>query len=142
VGQLVRKEHKNFLSKSMALLEERALTALEKLAQEPFEGLDMCPSDAKLLARELFRFLSVRRDADAAAAARAAAAASAPASTSSPSTLSSPLAVDHLWHAMLLEHDVATVVHAALGCVVRHSARLSRQRERQAGPPPLHARGV
>jgi len=96
---------------------QAALRALAALAQEPQEDLALPQEQASLLARELWRFLAIKRDELAKAGAGADAAARAPL------PVSPGPRVDALWHAMLLESDVTDQVHAALGAVVPHSQR-------------------
>jgi len=96
---------------------QAALRALAALAQEPQEDLALPQEQASLLARELWRFLAIKRDELAKAGAGADAAARAPL------PVSPGPRVDALWHAMLLESEVADQVHAALGVAVPHSLR-------------------
>jgi hypothetical protein len=63
-----------------------------------------------LLARDLYRFLTIKRDH--------------PDANVSPAPL-----VDQLWHSLLLETDLAAAVHASLGVeTVRHSLMNSARR--------------
>jgi ubiquitin len=100
-----------------------ALAALASLAREPHEGLGVKDAQqSERLARELYRYLRVARDAaDDETSANANRATAKPAKTTN---ISPGPRVDALWKTMLLQSDVASTVHASLSVpFVPHSAR-------------------
>jgi hypothetical protein len=83
------------------LLLEETSSCSSASSESPYS----CESPEFLLARELYRFLTIKRDH--------------PDANVSPGPL-----VDQLWHSLLLETDLAAAVHSSLGVeTVRHSLR-------------------